>query len=136
LWNLIPVRINYKYDLPILIDDIPPLIDTLMSSELGSYQVSWGSNSFRAKWYLEWVENQLTISSDWDSVAGNYEALLNQNNQIVVDKLGFLNEWKVLLIKIIESVKISGIQIKNQEEFTEICNLSSVLPKFGKLYDN
>ena len=31
LWNSIPVRIDYKYDLYVLIDDIPPLLDALLS---------------------------------------------------------------------------------------------------------
>lgn len=134
LWNLIPIRMNYKYDLPVLIDDIPSLLDVLLNSDKGSYQVQWGSNSFRAKWELEWVDGQLIIASHWDSVAGAYEDLLNSRSQIVIKQDTFLYEWKALLKKVIEAINISGIQVTNQEELELIYRLESAIARFGYRY--
>ena len=33
LWNWIPIRVSYKYDLSIIIEDILILLDDLLSSE-------------------------------------------------------------------------------------------------------
>lgn len=134
LWNWIPVRIDYKYDLYMLIDDIPPLLDALLNSDKGSQRVCWGSNSFRAEWKLEWASNRLIIASQWDSIAGNYEDLLNSRSQLEIEQDMFLWEWKALLRKVIEAIDFTGIKIANQEELNSLCKLEAAITRLGRRY--
>lgn len=134
LWNLIPVRIDYKYDLYVLIDDIPPLLDALLSFDRGSHRVGWGSSSFNAEWNLEWADGCVKIASQWNSVAGAYEALLNNRSKLEMEKDVFLWEWKALLVKIIEAIDFSGIKIANQAELDSLRRLEAAIAKQGRLY--
>ncbi|MCP2727256.1 hypothetical protein [Limnofasciculus baicalensis] len=134
LWNLVPVRIDYKYDLYVLIDDIPPLLNALLNSERGSHRVGWGSNSFNAEWNIEWADGIIKIASHWHSVAGAYEALLNSRSQLEMEKDLFLSEWKALLRKIIEAIDFSEITIVNQAELDSLRRLESAIPKLGRFY--
>jgi hypothetical protein len=134
LWNLVPVRIDYKYDLYILIDDIPPLLNALLNSDRGSHRVGWGSNSFNAEWNIEWADGIIKIVSHWNSIAGAYEALLNSRSKLEMKKDVFLSEWKALLRKIIEAIDKSGITIANQGELDSLRNLEAAIPKLGRFY--
>ncbi len=134
LWNLVPVRIDYKYDLYVLIDDIPPLLNALLNSEQGSHRVGWGSSSFNAEWNIEWGDGILKIVSQWNSIAGAYEALLNSRSKLEMEKNLFLSEWKALLRKIIEAIDFSGITIVNQAELDYLRSLESAIPKLGRFY--
>jgi hypothetical protein len=134
LWNSIPVRIDYKYDLYVLIDDIPPLLDALLSFNRGSHRVGWGSNSFNAEWNLEWADGCVKIASQWNSVAGAYETLLNNRSKLEMEKDVFLWEWKALLRKIIEAIDKSGIEIANQAELDSLRRIEAAIAKQGYLY--
>ena len=134
LWNLVPVRIDYKYDLYILIDDIPPLLNALLNSDRGSHRVGWGSSSFNAEWNIEWADGIVKIGSQWNSIAGAYEALLNSRSQLEMEKDVFLSEWKALLRKIIEAIDKSVIAIANQAELDSLRRLESAIPKLGRFY--
>src|SRR5262245_47085586 len=45
LWNWIPIRVSYKYDLYVMIDDIAELLGRLLSIAAGDHRVFWGSNT-------------------------------------------------------------------------------------------
>ena len=134
LWNSIPVRIDYKYDLYVLIEDIPRLLDVLLSSDKGTHRVGWGSNSFNAEWNIEWTDDRIKITSHWNSVAGAYEALLNSRSKLEIEKDVFLGEWKTLLRKIIEAIDSSGIKIANHAELDYIRRIEAAIANQGCLY--
>src|SRR5437016_710667 len=74
-WNWVPVRISYKYDLSVMIDDLLTLLNDLLSVPGGRRSVYWGSNTFQAEWHLVWADGRVAITAQWESVAGNYEEL-------------------------------------------------------------
>lgn len=133
-WNRIPVQIGYKYHFSMLIDELLPLLSTLLCTEQGSYQASWDDSSFDGYWYLDWDEHQMTIEAEWFGVAGNYQALLNSRDKLRISKDAFLREWKGLLRKLIEAINLTGVQIEAQEEFETLCRIEAAIPAFGKLY--
>ncbi len=134
LWNFIPIRIDYNDDLYVLIEDIPSLLEVLLSSDKGTHRVGWGSNSFNADWNIEWADGRIKIASQWNSMAGAYEALLNSRSKLEIELDVFLGEWKALVKKIIEAIDFSGIKIVNQVELDSLRKLEAAIAKEGSLY--
>ncbi|MEV5942792.1 hypothetical protein [Streptomyces sp. NPDC051994] len=52
LWNLVPVRLPYGYDLAALIDDLVPLLEDIQRPEFSETEVFWGSDTFSAEWRI------------------------------------------------------------------------------------
>ncbi len=135
LWNWIPIRVSYKYDLYVMIDDIPGLLGRLLDTAAGDHRVFWGSNTFRAEWRLGWSDGQIDIAALWRSVAGGYEALLNTRGRLVVEQDEFVREWKALLNRLIASIDASGIEIADRRQVDTIRNIEATIPRFGQFYE-
>jgi hypothetical protein len=127
LWNLVPIRLNYKYDVSVLIDDILPLLQTMLSQAEGNYQVSWGSDTFQADWSLNWSQDQLTIQTVWHQVTGHYEDLLNSRPELVIEYDKFLHEWDGLLRKVSESLYRVGIKVEDQDQLSLLYTIQGKL---------
>ena len=112
-WNGLPVKISYKYDLSVLVDDLLPLLDKLLSSPTGTQHVYWGSNTFRAQWDLQWATQELEIQARWESVAGNYEELLNARPTVKIDQMLFVQEWQALLHKVLLKVSQANLELED-----------------------
>lgn len=134
LWNGIPVRLSYKYDLSVLIDDLLPLLAKLLDSPTGAQQVYWASNTFQAEWALEWTADQVTIIATWDSVAGGYEDLLNQRNMLEVERKGFLREWRAVLRHVLDKVNKANLEIEDQSSIDLLRKIEAALPSVRSLY--
>ena len=134
LWNLIPVRINYKYDLSVMIDDLAPLLEALCMRDAGSLPVAFGSNSFNAEWNVRWNGGHVRIQADWHSVAGRYEDVLNSRQNLECGQTEFLQEWKMLLKKVIEVVERSGIDLADRHRFEQIRSIEARIVYPGILY--
>jgi hypothetical protein len=85
-------------------------------------------------WNLEWADGCVKIASQWDSVSGAYQTLLNSRSKIEMEKDAFLWEWKALLRKIIEAIDKSGIKIANQAELDSLRRIEAAIAKQGYLY--
>lgn len=135
-WNNIPVRIGYKYELSVLIDDLLPLLSAILRTDQGRYKVAWDDPSFSAYWFLAWDKDQMTIEAEWHSVAGDYEALLNNHNCVKISKDAFLAEWKGLLSKLIQAINLTDLQIEVREELETLYQIQAAIPEFGVLYQS
>jgi hypothetical protein len=133
IWNDIVVPVNYEHDLYLSISYIHILLKNLLDAEKGEGQVSWGSNIFMATWDVEWENNNVKISSHWDNVVSG-EDLLNSRNYMEIPKDMFLQEWKMLLRKIIDAINQSGVVITNQESWNSFCEVESRIETPGFLY--
>lgn len=130
------MRIGYKYDLSVLIDELLPLLSAILQSDQGEYQVSWDSTSFLGYWYLTWDERQMTIEAEWLRVVGKYSGLLNNHDTVRTSKDAFLREWKGLLSKLIEAINLTGIHIEVREEVQTLYQIYAGIAGFGKLYQS
>lgn len=136
-WNRMPIKVEYKYDLSILIDDIIYMLEKLIFESKGEYRVGWGSDTFRGSWQLTWENNIITIKSIWDSIVGNYIDALNKENKIQLELNNFISEWKIVLKKIIESFEKAGIVITEERDLlNKMYEIESKIPKYGKLYSH
>jgi hypothetical protein len=133
-WNHIPVRIGYKYDLSVLIDDLLPLLLDVITLEEGHREISGGSDTFSVEWSIDWKKDHLSVLAKWHSVAGGYADLLNSRNKIEITRDQFLREWKSILRTLIDSfdeVKISIMDMANLEILRDI---EKRITGWGELY--
>ena len=121
-WNGIPVLLSYKYDICILIDDILPMLESLQSNMSGQYSICFPSNSFRVDWEFEWQNGFLKIDSFWHEIKGD-KAQLNKHAGLKIELSSFLTEWEPLLQKIISSLELSQVIIKDHKDFTRLCQI-------------
>lgn len=135
-WYWVPVRIGYKYDLSVLIDELLPLLWALLHTEQGKYKVAWDSTSFSAYWFLVWDEQQMTIEAEWHAVAGQYETFINSHPKVKTTRLAFLQEWKGVLKRLLQAIVLAEIQIEAQEELKTLCLIEAAIPAFGQLYQS
>jgi len=109
IWNGVPVRVSYKYDLSVMIDDAVPMLTTLISTSVGRYEVNWGSDTFRSEWTLSWAGDALEIASVWVRTAGNYDTILNERANVDTTVESFINEWTSLLRRVADSLRRAEI---------------------------
>jgi hypothetical protein len=127
IWNWVPIRLSYRYDLGVLIDDLIPLLHRLVTDEIGSARVYWGSNTFGGEWKLDWARDDLTIIATWKNVAGGYEELLNSRGTLQVGRRAFLAQWSGLLGKVIDGVRQSRIKIERSALWEDLERLKVAL---------
>jgi hypothetical protein len=134
LWDAVPIRINYKYDWSVMIDDVPGMLDKLMRESVGEHRVFWGSSSFMAEWKMSWSGGKLAIASTWKHIAGGYEDLLNRTSSLEIGQDEFVWEWKALLDRTITCIDRSGIEIVKSDQLDTLRSIEAAIPRFGRLY--
>lgn len=140
IWNGIPVSLDYRYDLCVMIDDILFLLKRLLAEEEGTQHVCFASQgTFEADWQVRWTQKTIEVKSDWKNVQGQIQNLLNQqknqNNAISMEKTAFLCEWKMLLLVVVSALENSSIVVKNEDEVSQLRETAAALPQKGVLYE-
>ncbi|MGW3562349.1 hypothetical protein ACWDSL_00320 [Streptomyces sp. NPDC000941] len=100
VWNWIPVLLEYRYDIPVLLDDLVPLLEEIQRAEFSETRVYWGSDTFSTEWQIRREGELLRIDSRWMAVSGSYESLLNDRSQLTVEIRSFVAEWLKVLRRI------------------------------------
>jgi hypothetical protein len=134
VWNWVPVRLNYNADSSVIIEDVLLMLTALLQSSSGSHSATFGASTFRANWLLNWDAGTVRIQSRWDSVAGGYEDLLNERQELKYPMDQFLCEWKCYLRKIFVPVQASGLVLLDMSQFSILQKVESAIPGFGRLY--
>jgi len=135
-WNGVIIPINYKYDLSVIIDDIVVMLQNLLGKERGTCEVHFGSNSFLSIWNLKWQNNQLEISAEWHSVAGDLNAVLTRCSNLEMPLDDFIAEWKVLLKLVIDALITSRCQFAERDTFEALVQTEALIQQNGCLYRN
>jgi hypothetical protein len=110
-WNSVLIPLSYKYDIPIMIEDIVDMIENILANNNGKIVINWPSDTFNAKWNIEWGEGKLKCKAIWYSISGNIEEVLNKSGYVEIDVDQFLAEWINLLSKIVEKMEQAKINI-------------------------
>jgi hypothetical protein len=132
IWNHVYIPLDYKYDISIILDDIVHLFREILENESGELYIAWPSNTFRTEWTMAWDAVDITITTAWWCVIGHcLEDVLNKVNVLKINKVDFLREWKMLLMKIVEVV--SGCE-RDVPEIHEIKELLERVEGKGVLY--
>jgi hypothetical protein len=124
-WNLVAVRVGYRYDVSVMIDDALPLLTAIAGSDIGERSVTWGSDTFNATWDVTWVDDALRATGEWRSISGDYEHLLNDRPTVSIKRAAFLAEWSGLLETVLRGVEASGVSLERPEQLTQLRDLVS-----------
>jgi hypothetical protein len=130
----VPIRLSYKYDLAVLIDDLVPLLRSLLAEEAGSTVVKWASDTFRAHWGLGWSQDKLSIDAKWMRVSGGCEALLNQRGTLELPVASFIAEWRGVLWVIDDAVRRSAVALDDESILKDLRRVATASDERGQLY--
>ncbi len=133
-WNHISIRLEYKYDISVIIQDILEMLKTVLASEQGSHKVMFGSNTFCANWELEWDSEEMLIKSNWSGVMGDIENILNERSKLNISKKQFLSEWKMLLRRIILDLENLELSFEDSHDWELLKELESSITGSGVFY--
>ncbi|PKW19531.1 hypothetical protein [Saccharopolyspora spinosa] len=117
IWNLVPIRLSYRYDLSVLVDDLVPLLEKVQEDEFTSGSTHWGSDTFSAEWKIVRTGQDLTITAKWLSTLGNYEELLNARAVVSTSLSTFVHELTKLLIRTSSDINAVGVELEDQDIF-------------------
>lgn len=127
MWKHIPILLSYKYDISYMIEDILDMLIAIRTEKHGEMVIHWLPDTFRCDWKISWDETTIKINAEWGGIIGDFEAMLNKNQEIYVSIEEFGNEWKNLLGIVVNSMKKCGYkeeQIRNMDklltEYNEI----------------
>lgn len=117
VWNLVPVRLPYGYDLAALLDDLVPLLEEIRNPEFLATEVFWGSDTFSAEWQIVRTNDTLRIHARWHSTLGNYESLLAERGDSVVRTDVFFSEWAKILRRIVTDIEEHSVELDDDDIF-------------------
>jgi hypothetical protein len=117
VWNLVPVRLPYGYDLAALVDDLVPLLEEIQRPEFSETEVFWGSDTFSAEWGMAREGDSLRIQARWHSTLGNYESLLAERGDAVVRTQVFVSEWAKILQRIVTDIEAESVELDDDDIF-------------------
>ncbi|WP_046780345.1 hypothetical protein [Streptomyces yangpuensis] len=115
VWNLVPVRLSYRNDLAVLLDDLVPLLEEVGRPGFSDAQVFWGSDTFSAEWVIVREGDSLRIRACWHSTLGNYESLLAERGDVLVLTEEFIGEWAKLLRRIVTDVEAQCAEVEDSD---------------------
>ena len=134
VWRTLFISLNYRYDVSYMIEDILNMLKRFRKSDIGEIDINWVSNSFSCNWKLVWDNKMLNIKSEWNNVNGHIENLLNDLNEINIEKVLFISEWKKLLEILIKNLEQCGYNKKNIIEMERLIEEYEYIKQYGVLY--
>lgn len=135
-WNCVYLRLGYKYDIAVMIEDLMTIIEGLLHDEVGSLQIHWTSNTFPAVWNVNWTGGIVTIHSIWHSSLGGLETLLKARPQVELPIIDFISEWKLPFVIVEQGLKAAGYTTVQIPQIKRLEELLKQMPRFGSLYEN
>lgn len=122
-WNRVAVRVGYRYDVSVLIDDLLPLLTAVAGTPTGEQRVEWGSDTFMARWDVAWNGDDLRVTAQWSSISGDYHELLNERPTVSLHRAGFLAEWSGLLATVLNGIERSGVRLERADQLDHLRRL-------------
>lgn len=133
-WNGSYFPLSYKYDWPVIIEDVQRMLGALIESEDSKHTVNWPSNTFNATWNLSWSRGVLDCKADWVSVTGSIEEQLAQSGGIQITVSKFVAEWKQPLQRITSALGRIGYRTASLPGLDHLQALVGQIEEAGQLY--
>ncbi|PHR35249.1 MAG: hypothetical protein COA38_02880 [Fluviicola sp.] len=141
LWNQVPIAFEYSEDLPLLLNPIVELLESIKAQTEGKSELNFECPSFSMQAKIKWNDKFILIDSDWTRINGGYESALKADNppigQLTLMKNEFLSEWKILLEQCVNTLKGSNVVVVTSESRVSLNRLKSIerwIPHYGKFY--
>ena len=134
LFNEIPVKLDWKYDIAIIIEQIvDELMMPLITKPSGHVTIGWVSDTFRTDWELDWQNGHLQLRTHWGRVGvgperQRLEALLNERSSLTIDVQSFLDEWRKLLWAMVPFVKQAAPDVTRFDMWSRLVSAAGTAP--------
>jgi hypothetical protein len=135
-WKTIYIPLSYKYDISYMMEDILNILENIRNKPVGELALHWASDTFANVWKIKWDRNEVEIASEWGSVLGHTEDMLNLKGPITILKESFANEWKRVLYNVIEGLKLSGYSEASLPGMARLISEYDLIEKEGILYES
>ncbi|MEV4433427.1 hypothetical protein [Streptomyces sp. NPDC049585] len=132
VWNLVPIRLSYGYDVAVMVDDLVPLLEEVQDPGFSATDVFWGPDTFTAEWKLIREGDSLRIRSRWCSVLGGYESLLSERGDVVVGATVFIDEWCKILRRIVADIEAASMELEDDDILVRAKALAEAGPRGGE----
>lgn len=133
-WAGCCIPLCYKYEVSRIIEPLLSLLDKILGSPHGEEVIIWGLDTFYAKWALSWEDDSLTLTAQWASASGACLDCLGKNPTIVMSKVDFVCEWKMLLETVGLSLKKCGYREEQVPSLVTLEKITRLIPEYGTLY--
>lgn len=110
-WSGVRFSLSYKYDIPVIFDDIIRMVENISSSQNGMINVFWPSNTFSSDWCISWKSESIQCNTVWESVGGGVESVLNSVSSLECGRNYFIGEWIAVLRMIKKKLVNSGVDL-------------------------
>lgn len=135
VWRHVHIPLSYKYDVGTILTDVLTMVDTLLATDSGEWQVDWPANTFAARWRFAWNAGHLVVTAtEWRSVVGDTEPLLRARSRLEIEKISFVCEWKMVLVRVHEALRDSVYASKDLGWATWLESTIGRIPAWGALY--
>lgn len=115
VWNRVPIRLTYRYDIAVLLDDLVPLLEEVRRPEFSGAGVFWGSDTFSAEWELTREGGDLRIRARWHSTLGNHESSLTERGDVTVGAQEFVGEWSRILRRVVTDAEAGSVELADDD---------------------
>ena len=122
-WRGKELKLQYKYDLCVIIADILDVLEKLTDKDRRKIEVRFGSDTFNADWEIEVVDEDLRITSDWHSVVVADESEFNEIYTVTVPKRKFVQDWMIILKIINSDIQKSHFYIEDRSDLERLQRL-------------
>jgi hypothetical protein len=138
LWKGIPVRISYPEDLPMMVSGLIAMLECVQQSSMTSRRsYEFQTPNFHATWQVETTLEMVFLEGAWQRIAGDYEAALNNLGILLMPRLAFLCEWKLLLEQLIAAFSDAEAVLTRPEDrdaFKKLKGIEANIPHRGRFY--
>lgn len=132
-YNSHPLRLDYKYDLGLMIDEIIQMMQALFEDDFSSYECHFNSDGFMYGFDIINKGPKLEVSIvDRFVIGGGLP--YNMKHTIHISKEQFLAEWTMLIFKLFNCILKSGISIEDSKFDDFFADLQHKVKSKGVLY--
>lgn len=116
LWNGIPIRLDYKEDIPHMAAKLILFLKQINGGEKENI-LNITTKNIDCEWKAVLSENktEIDLTGNFRTIPGNYQKTLNTLSTIQIRKEAFLREWKLVLEQLYKALKESGCKFKSNK---------------------
>ena len=133
-WKNTCIPLSYKYDMSVMMADVLVMLWSITSAPVGRWAVTWPSSTFMATWEVEWAGGLVSITSNWQRVAGDVESVLNAKPVVSAAVDEFVAEWRRPLEIVETGLRRAGYTEDALPDLALLRRVLSRLPRLGVLY--
>jgi hypothetical protein len=137
LWNAIPVLLDYKVDIPCMIEGIINMLHMLVFEQENETTINFETPQIKSTWSLQRKGERLRVIGNWQKAPGDYEEALNQHRIVDMNAEEFCYEWRLIVVQLVDAFTDSGVLIDNPDHnklLAKLMSLPAMIKNNGRFY--